>query len=53
VVVGKVGVSSRHPKTKFSAQRIFIFPRRTESRERKTRQEIEEKVEGEGNMGEG
>ena len=41
------------PKTKFSAQRRCICPRRTEGRDKEQRQEIEEEEDREGNTGEG
>ena len=51
--VGNLEVSSRYPKTKFSAQRRLICPRQTEVRDKGQRQETEDEGEGEGNKGEG
>jgi hypothetical protein len=47
-IVGDLRVSSRHPKTKFSAQRRFICPRGTEGRYKGQRQEIEGEGERKG-----
>lgn len=47
-IVGNLQVNSRHPNTKFSAQRRLICPRGTGGRDKGQIQEIEEKGEGKG-----
>ena len=47
------GLVSGHCKTKFSAQRRFICPRRTKDRHKGQRQEIEKEGEEDRNKGEG
>ena len=42
-------VSSRHPMTKFSAQRRFIYSKGQRTANKRQRQEIEDEGEGEGN----
>lgn len=49
--VGKLEVSSRYPKTKFSAERKFICPRGTGAGDKRKRQAIEDEGEDEGIKG--
>lgn len=52
-VQGTLQLGSTHPKTTFSAKRLFICPRGSEGRDKGKGQEIDEEGEGEGNQGEG